>query len=469
MPANRFEVIECRVALDANYLGAQDTPPIQPGALDVLAQHVLGMACSMPFDAAELYAEVTSAYPYRALPRETFERVVDFVATGGYALKSYERFAKIRRGADGLWRITHPQVAQQYRLNAGTIIEAPLLAVRVARNAAMGFAGRAGRSIGKIEESFIEALSPGDTFLFAGLILRYEGIRENEVIATRTADDTPKIPIYAGGKFPITSFLADGVRSMLADPKTWKRLPPQVADWLNIQKKRSLLPKRDQLLVETFPRGGRTYMVAYPFEGRLAHQTLGMLLTRRLERAKLRPTGFVASDYALAIWALGDLGRAFERGEPNLDALFDEDMLGDDLEAWMADSYLLKRMFRNTALISGLIEKRHPGREKSGQQVTVSTDLVYDVLRRHEPDHILLEATWADAATGLLEVARVGEMLSRVRGRIVHKRLDRISPLALPAMLQIGRETVSGESSEDVLREAAEDLVREAMGDDADV
>ena len=469
VPANRFEVLECRVALDANYLGAQDTPPIQPGALDVLAQHVLGMACSAPFDADELHDEVTSAWPYRALPRETFDSVVDFVATGGYALRSYERFARIRRGADGLWRITHPRVAQQYRLNAGTIIEAPLLAVRVARSAAMGFAGRAGRPVGRIEESFIETLSPGDTFLFAGLILRYEGIRENEVVATRTADDTPKIPIYAGGKFPITSFLADGVRSMLADPKSWKRLPPQVADWLRIQKKRSLLPKRDQLLVETFPRGGRTYMVAYPFEGRLAHQTLGMLLTRRLERARLRPTGFVASDYALAIWALGDLGRAFSRDEPSLDALFDEDMLGDDLEAWMADSYLLKRMFRNTALISGLIEKRHPGREKSGRQVTVSTDLIYDVLRRHEPDHILLQATWADAATGLLEVARVGEMLSRVKGRIVHKSLDRISPLALPAMLQIGRETVSGESSEDVLREAAEDLVREAMGDDADV
>jgi len=469
VPANRFEVIECRVALDANYLGAQDTPPIQPGALDVLAQHVLGMACSMPFDAVALYEEVRSAYPYRNLAWETFERVVDFVATGGYALRSYERFAKVRRGADGLWRITHPRVAQQYRLNAGTIIEAPLLAVRVARSAAQGFAGRAGRSVGKIEESFIEALSPGDTFLFAGLILRYEGMRENEVIATRTADDTPKIPIYAGGKFPITSFLADGVRTMLADPKTWKRLPPQVAEWLKIQKKRSMLPKRDQLLVETFPRGNRTYMVAFPFEGRLAHQTLGMLLTRRLERARLRPVGFVASDYAIAIWALGDLGRAFSRDEPSLGELFAEDMLGDDLEAWMAESYLLKRMFRNTALISGLIEKRHPGKEKSGRQVTVSTDLIYDVLRRHEPDHILLQATWADAATGLLEVARVGEMLSRVRDRIVHKRLDRISPLAVPAMLQIGRETVTGESSEAVLREAAEDLVREAMGDDADV
>jgi ATP-dependent Lhr-like helicase len=437
---------------------------MMPGALDVLCQHILGMACSMPFDADDLYREVVSAFPYRHLKREIFDQAVEFVATGGYALKTYDRFAKIRKGPDGLWRITHPRVAQQYRLNVGTIIEAPLLPGRVARNRGAGFAGRAGRVIGKIEEGFIEALAQGDTFLFGGLILRFEGIHENEVIATRTADDTPKIPIYAGGKFPITSFLADGVRSLLADDRRWQALPEQVADWLRIQKERSLIPKRNQLLVETFPRGARFYMVCYPFEGRLAHQTLGMLLTRRLERARLRPVAFVATDYALAIWGLGDLDRAFREGRPSLGALFDEDMLGDDLEAWMADSYLLKRLFRNTALISGLIEKRHPGKEKTGRQVTVSTDLVYDVLRKHEPDHILLRAAWADAATGLLEIARVGEMLARVKGHIVRKSLDRISPLALPSMLQIGRESVAGDADEHVLREAAEDLIKEAMG-----
>ena len=141
-------------------------------------------------------------------------------------------------------------------------------------------------------------------------------------------------------------------------------------------------------------------------------------------------------------------------------------MLGDDLEAWMRESYLLKRMFRNVALISGLIEKRHPGQEKTGRQVTVSSDLVYDVLLRHEPDHILMKATWADASTGLLEIGRVGDMLARIRGRIVHRQLDRISPLALPAMLQIGRERVASEATEEhVLREAADELIREAMGE----
>jgi ATP-dependent Lhr-like helicase len=206
-------------------------------------------------------------------------------------------------------------------------------------------------------------------------------------------------------------------------------------------------------------------MVAYPFEGRLAHQTLGMLLTRRLERAKLRPTGFVATDYSIAVWGLGDLRHAFEEGRPTLDALFDQDMLGDDLDAWMGESYLLKRMFRNCALISGMIEKRHPRQEKTGRQVTVSTDLVYDVLQKHEPDHILMQATWADASSGLLDIGRLGDMLARIKGRIIHQPLDRISPLAIPVLLEIGRESVAGSGADEyVLREAAEDLVKEAMG-----
>jgi len=462
IPANRFEVLECRAALEANYLGAQDTPPLREGSLDVLAQHVLGMACARPFDTEALLVEVRSAAPYRELTRETFERVIDFVATGGYALRAYERYARIRRTREGLWRVSHPRIAQQYRLNVGTIVEEPALSVRYVR-AGGSLATRGGPSLGKIEEYFLETLVRGDTFLFAGKVLRFEGIRDNECLVSNAPGIDAKVPSYAGGKFPLSTYLAEEVRGMLADPSRWQNLPDQVADWLRLQADLSMLPRRGDLLVETFPRGQRFYMVAYPFEGRLAHQTLGMLLTRRLERAGARPLGFVATDYSIAIWAFGDLGQHFAEGRPLLADLFDEDMLGDDLEAWLADSWMLKRAFRQCALISGLIEKRHPGQEKTGRQVTVSADLIYDVLRSHEPDHILLQATRADAGAGLLDVRRLGEMLSRIRGRIVHKRLDRISPLAVPIMLEIGKEGVNGEANETLLGEAA-DLIEEAMG-----
>ena len=463
VPANRFEVLECQAALDANYINAQDTPPSGEGALDALAQHVLGMACAAPFDGDGLYREVTSALPYASLDRATFDRVLDFAATGGYALKSYERYAKIRQRADGLWRVTNPQTAQQYRLNVGTIVEMPMLNVRMVRKNKLGSIGRGGPVLGKIEEYFLESLTQSDTFLFGGKVLRFEGIRENEALASQAYSSDPKIPAYAGGKFPLSTYLADGVRRLLADRAEWQRLPDQVRDWLEIQREVSVLPSRGEMLVETFPRASRFFMVIYPFEGRLAHQTLGMLLTRRLDRMGARPLGFVATDYSLAIWGHADMGDLIARRKLSLKDLFDEDMLGDDLEAWLDESFLLKRTFRNCAVIAGLIERRHPGQEKTGRQVTISADLIYDVLRSHEPDHILLQATRQEAAAGLLDIHRLGAMLRRIKGHILHRPLDRISPLAVPVLLEIGKEPVMGDAQEALLAEAADDLIRDAM------
>ncbi len=471
VPANRFEVLECRAALEAVAIGAQDTPPERTGALDVLAQHILGSACAAPFAADALYAEVRSAAPYRALTRADFDATLDFVATGGYALRVYERFAKIRRTQEGLWRVSNPQVAQTYRMNVGTIVESTMLKVRLVSakgSPKTGPAGRprfGGRMLGEVEEYFIETLVPGDTFVFAGEILRYDALVEDQVYVSRSSAKEPRVPSYAGGKFPLSTFLAAGVRALLAAPKRWAALPPQVQDWLNLQKQRSRLPGRNDLLVETFARSGRFYMVLYAFEGRLAHQTLGMLLTRRLERARLAPMGFVANDYAIAIYAAADMGAAIADGRLSLAGLFDADMLGDDLEAWLDESALMKRTFRTCAVIAGLIERRFPGKEKTGRQVTISTDLIYDVLRRHEPDHMLLRAARADAATGLLDVRRLSHMLARIKGHIVHQPLERVSPLSVPVLLEIGRESVGGpETAEFLLAEAEEELVREAMG-----
>jgi ATP-dependent Lhr-like helicase len=470
VPANRFEIMECHAALEAVAEAAQDTPDARPGALDVLAQHLLGLAAAEPFGADDAFAEVISAAPYAALPRESFDAALNFVATGGYALKSYERFAKIVLGKDGLWRIAHARIAQQYRMNVGTIVESPMLRVRLgrARPARAGSGGGrvpafGGKVLGEIEEYFAETMLVGDTFIFGGEVLRFEGISGNEVVASRTPAGTdPKIPSYAGGKFPLSTFLAERVRRMLANPAEWPRLPRQVGDWLAFQARKSIIPERTQMLVETFPRGERFHLVAFPFEGRLAHQTLGMLLTRRLERLRLKPMGFVCNDYGLSVWGLSDLSAAIAAGRLSLDELFGEDMLGDDLEAWLQESALMKRTFRQCAVIAGLIERRFPGQEKSGRQVTMSTDLVYDVLRRHEPDHLLLRAARADAATGLLDIQRLGQCLSRIRGRIVHKALDRVSPLGISVMLEIGREAVYGEASDALLAEAEAMMMEEA-------
>jgi ATP-dependent helicase Lhr and Lhr-like helicase len=452
VPGNRFEVLECRAAVAAIGAGALDGEKPRPGGLDVLAQHIIGMACAEPFAADALYREVTGAAPYRDLARQDFDDVLRFVASGGYALAAYERWHRLFRDSLGRYHIVSDKAAQCYRMNIGTIAEAAMLQVRPRR----------GASLGEVEEYFAQGLVAGDTFVFAGQLLRFEGIRDMAVEVSRaTTGAAPKVPAYAGGRLPLSTYLADGVRAILADPATWGALPAPVHEWLRIQRWRSVLPKRDGLLVETFPRGTLYYLVAYCFEGRNAHQTLGMLLTRRMERAGLEPLGFVATDYVLAIWSL--------RRAHDIDALFDEDMLGDDLEAWMAESSMLKRTFRNVAVIAGLIERRHPGEKKSGRQVTFNSDLIYDVLRRHEPDHVLLRATRADAAGGLTDVRRLAAMLARVRGRIAVRDLDRVSPLAVPVLLEIGRESIHGRAVDTMLDEAAAELVEEATagGDQA--
>ncbi len=447
VPGNRFEVLECRAALDAISEQTLDGDTPHPGGLDVLAQHIVGVACSGPFDADRLFDEVRRAEPYAGLTRRDFDDVLSFVATGGYALAVYERYRRLKRGEDGLWRLADRRLAKRYRMNVGTIVEAPMLRVRLK--------GRR-QVLGEIEEWFVNWLTQGDVFQFAGRTLRFEGIRETFAeVSLAPPGREASVPSYMGTRMPFTTHLSSRVRGWLAAPERWPELPPEVLEWLRLQQRHSVLPRSDELLVETFPRRGRHFMVSYAFVGWNAHQTLGMLLTRRMERLGLKPIGFNASDYMLAIWSL----------EPVADpaALFDVAILGDELEDWMADSSLLKRTFRNVAVVAGLIERRHPGSEKTGRQVTVNSDLIYDVLRKHEPDHLLLRATRAEAAVGLMDVRRLADLLASVQGKIVHRALDRVSPLAVPVLIEIGKESVPGEAEDALLDQAAADLIAEAL------
>jgi ATP-dependent Lhr-like helicase len=245
---------------------------------------------------------------------------------------------------------------------------------------------------------------------------------------------------------------------MMSDETAWTVLPPDVREWLGLQRRHSRIVAEDEMLVETFPRGRRHFLVAYPFEGRLAHTTLAMLLTRRLERAGAQPLGFVCNDYALAVWSLKPMD------EVDMDDLFAQDMLGDDLEDWLAESFMMKRAFKGCAIIAGLIERRFPGEpRKSGRQVTFSTDLIYDVLRRHQPDHLLLRCARQDAAEGMIDAARLGDLLARVAGRVRHVRLDRLSPFAVPMLMEIGKERSPGQAGDAILAEAESELIAEAL------
>ncbi|MFW2587974.1 ligase-associated DNA damage response DEXH box helicase [Sagittula sp. SSi028] len=445
VPANRFEIVECVAALEAVKAHDLDGAPRGPGPRDVLCQHILIAAASGPFEADDLYAEMSAAGPYRGLQRAEFDDCLQFCATGGYALRAYDQWQRLLQRPDGLWQLRDPRSAVRIRQNIGTIQDTDTLKVR--------WRGRGGAPLGEIEEGFAAQLTRGDTFLIGGQIVRYEGLRELVVEVSRDAQKKPKIATFMGTKFATSTQLSDRILRMFQQ-EDWPQLPQHTADWLALQRTRSHLPQPGRLLIESFPHEGREQMVVYGFAGRNAMQTLGLLLTKRMEEMGLAPMGFVATDYAVLIWGLD----AVVDPRP----LFDVHALEDGLDGWLAGNAVMKRTFRASATIAGLIERQVGGQRKTGRQATMSSDILYDTLLKYDPDHLLMQITREEAMRGLVDFARIREMCERVGDRIDHVRLDRVTPLAAPLFLEPGRVPVRGSAEERLLEEEVTRLLDES-------
>ncbi len=445
VPANRFEVVECIAALEAVKAHDLDGDTRGAGPRDVLCQHILIAAASGPFDADALFEEMTSAGAYSDLSRASFDACLDFCATGGYALRAYDQWQRIRQRPDGLWELRDPRSAVRIRQNIGTIQDSDTLKVK--------WRGRGGAPLGEVEEGFAASLTPGDTFLIGGQIVRYEGLRDMVVQVTRDAKKKPKIATFMGTKFATSTQLSQRILRIFQQDD-WPALPPHTRDWLNLQRDVSQLPQPGRLLIESFPHDGREQLVVYGFAGRNAQQTLGLLLTKRMEEEGLAPMGFVATDYATLIWGLD----AVTDPRP----LFDLERLEAGLDGWLAGNAVMKRTFRASATIAGLIERQVGGQRKSGRQATMSSDILYDTLVRYDPDHLLLQITREEAMRGLVDFDRIRDMCQRVGDRIDLLRLTRVTPLAAPLFLEPGRVPINGEADERLLEEEVTRLMDES-------
>jgi ATP-dependent helicase Lhr and Lhr-like helicase len=444
VPANRFEVVECIAALAAVKAHDLDGEARAAGPLDVLCQHILIVACAGPFYADDLWAEVRSTGAYADLSRADFDACLDFCATGGYALRAYDRWKRLLQTADGAWQLRDPRAALRIRMNIGTIQDTDTLKVRLKGNF---------KPLGEVEEAFAATLTQGDTFLIGGQIVRYEGLRDLTVEVTRDAGKTPKIATFMGTKFANSIQLSQRILSIFAQD-SWPDLPAHTARWLALQRQVSRLPQAGRILVESFPHDGRHNLCVYGFAGRNAMQTLGMLLTQRMEELGLHPLGFVATDYATLIWGL----------DPVTDPapLFCAPDLRAGFETWLSGNAVMKRSFRGAATIAGLIERNLPQARKSGRQATFSSDILYDTLVKYDPTHLMLRITKSDAMRGLVDFGRIEDMLARTAGRVDHLVLDRVSPLALPLFLEQGRIALAGAGRDRLMEDAAADLMAKA-------
>jgi ATP-dependent Lhr-like helicase len=455
VPANRFEALECRAALTAIENGELDGESPGPGSLDVVVQHVLSCACAAPISPDALFAEIRTAAPYAQLDRAVFERLFQFAIDGGYVLRAYDRYKRLTAMPDGRYRIANVATARRHRQNIGVIVEAARLKVK-----RVAGAGRGGRILGEVEEYFAQGLTPGDTFFFAGEVLSFLGIRDMTLEAKPASGGEAKIPAYAGGQMPLSTFLADGVRSLLAAPAEWRALPGDVREWLDLQARFSQIPEPEALLVEHFFNRRLYYTVFYTFAGRKANQTLGMLITRRMEHLGLKPISFQITDYGLVVASVSAIDRS------HVSQFLAPDILGDELEEWILDSPMLKRSFRHVATVTGIVEQQNNAAKKTLRQMTVSTDLIYDVLRRHEPDHILLQVTRRDAERELLDLKRLSELLTRFQDHWLFVQLDRPSPFSIPVLMDVRTEQVRGAGLEHILAQASIQHEAEEMMDE---
>ena len=447
VPSNRFDYLECVSAISSIKEKILDETKEKEGSLDVLAQHILGVACSKPFEVNELFVEIKNSWPYRNLQMGKFLEVLEFVKNGGYSLKNYDQYSKIGLNKQNLYTIKNKNIRNKYRLNVGTIVESYMLKVKLGN-----------RTLGQVEEWFIEGLNQGDTFLFGGRVLEYQYLSNNNVIVRTTKDQQPKIPSYAGGRLPLSSELSFQVRSLISKEENWKNLPSQISEWLKLQLKFSNIPGPEELLVETFPRNiknkKRYFLICYSFEGRNANQTLGFLISKRMQRMGYKPIGFVATEYALAIWSMNMV--------EDINILLSDDIMLDDLYEWLEETPLLKKNFRDAAIISGLIERIIPGQKKTGKQIMFNSDLIFDVLKKHEPNHLLLQVARQDSYRGLIDLDRLSEFLKRIKKNIILKKLNQISPLAIPLILEINRQTIDkSEVNEYFLQELEQQMTRE--------
>ena len=446
VPANKFEIVECQAALEAVRDKDLDGEPIASGSLDVLCQHILLVACSGKILPAKLFEEIKQIGAYKNLTHEEFKECMGFCIDGGYALKRYEQWHRLKLDHSGNLILRDPRIANKIRMNVGTIQDTETLKVRTHRRSG-------GKPLGEIEEAFAASLTKGDTFLIGGKIVRFESLREMIVEVTHNANKQPKIATFMGTKFATSTKLSDRILDSFEN-QSWKDLPADTVNWLNKQKEFSQLPVRNSLLIETFFRKSRHYLVVYGFAGRNANQTLGLILSKKLEELNLAPLGFVANDYATLIWGLEKVENPIQLFK------FSEIELG--LDKWFSGNALMKRTFKAVASVSGLIDRNLPGLRKSGRQTTFSSDILYDTLVKYDPTHLLLKITKDEAMKGLIDFSRIEEMFKRVDDNIIHKNLPHVSPLAAPMLLEVGTIPIEGQARELLLKNEANSLMKEA-------
>jgi ATP-dependent Lhr-like helicase len=451
VPTHALELMEVSAArrcAESGKIEPRD-PVVLP--LDVLAQHLVTVALGDGFQPEAMFRELKSTHAYQDLSRPQFDWVLDFVSTGGSALRAYAEFKKIVR-KNGCYSVTDKKIAARHRMNIGTITADASILVKFVN----------GRRLGSLEERFVARLKKGDVFVFAGRSLEFVRIKDMTVWVRKSRSHRGPVPQWLGGRMPLSSELAAAVRVQLDlvvnhvyDGPEMNALKPI----LELQNRWSMIPGKDDLLIETCVSREGYHLFIFPFEGHLVNEGLGALLAYRLSRLFPLTLSIAVNDYGLELLSDREIPlKPFE----DL-SIFDTGHLLDDIFASINASEMGRRQFRGVARVAGLVFQGYPGRPKSYGQVQASSSLLYNVFERFEPENLLLEQAKGEVLERQLEFNRLFRSLNRMSLANLHLiATDHITPLAFPIMVNRLRTRISSEKLVDRVKRMQVKLERKA-------
>ncbi|WP_425480145.1 ligase-associated DNA damage response DEXH box helicase [Cognatilysobacter segetis] len=445
IPTHMLELVEFAAVREAIASGEVEarTPPRL--SLDVLAQHCVTLALGGGFDGDALLAEVRGTHAFAQLGDAAWRAVLDFIVQGGSALEHYPDFHRVVRDANGRYVVEDRRVATRHRLSIGTITSEGSVAVKLLR----------GATLGAVEEGFVARLKPGDRFLFSGRMLKLVRMEAMTAYVQRAPAGEGQVPQWTGIRQPLSMELAARVERLLASPIDVPEMRA-VSGLLELQSRLSTLPRAGRLLVEAVrTREGPQWFV-FPFAGRLANEGLAALLSLRWGRIEPNTFGYAANDYGFVLKPARDVAIDAER----LHALMSPERLFEDLRESLNLGELARRQFREIARIAGLLPPTVPGRpQKSTRQLQASSGLLYDVLQRYDPHHMLLELAEREVFAGQLEVQRLQRVLDDCAGReLMLVRPRGLTPLSVPLWAEGLRGQLSTEDWKTRVQRAAGQL-----------
>ncbi len=450
LPTHALELIEAaglRMAID-NQLIEDRIPYIR--SFDVLIQYLMTLAVSEGFYPEEIWREIKKTYCYASLDRDEWHKVLSFLVYGSQSLQAYDEYKKVIIEEDGKYRVTDRKQILKHKLSIGTIVSEGLMSIKLVK----------GTHIGVIEEWFVSQLSPGDVFWFAGKALELVRIKDMVAQVRLSNAKSGKIPSYQGGRMPLSSQM-----SAVLKEKIYKYTENIIEDAeiralipiFEMQEKRSIIPKRDEFLIEYFESKDGFHLLMYPFEGRNVHEGMAALLAKRI--SMMYPISFSIAMNDLGFELLSD--REIDVDLVINKALFDTKNLTSDIQSSINSVEMARRKFRDIAKISGLIFTGFPGKQKKERHLQASSQLLFDVFREYEPDHLLFMQTYDEVMAFQLEENRMRKCLQTIQNaHIIISKPEKATPFSFPIIVDRLREKMSSEKLVDRIQKMTADLIK---------